>query len=90
MRLAPHETATSRTTAPGAATGFAVVDRELLQAEHHLIILRLACGAAAAIGASAGLAYLAHRRGRRTYAESWAACSIISAVVVLVVLLSAI
>ncbi|MEV3938885.1 hypothetical protein AB0K52_23295 [Glycomyces sp. NPDC049804] len=73
-----------------ATTGFAVVDRDLTQAEHHIIILRLACGAAAAIGAPAGLAYLAHRRGRRTYAKAWAACSVITAVLLLVVLLSTI
>jgi hypothetical protein len=73
-----------------AVTGFAVIDRELTQTEHHVVHLRLIGSSITAIGAPAGLAFLTYRRGHITYAKVWAACSIISAAMVLMSILPAI
>ncbi|MEU5874926.1 hypothetical protein AB0A73_25605 [Glycomyces sp. NPDC047369] len=73
-----------------AVTGFAVIDRELTQTENQAILLRLIGSSVIAIGAPAGLAFLTHRRGYVTYAKVWAACSIVSATMVLVAVLPAI
>lgn len=70
-----------------ASTSFAAVDRVLTETERLVAGMKLASAGAAAVGASACLAYLANRRGQRTFAGAWAACSACCAVWALVTLL---
>jgi len=64
-----------------ASAGAVAVDRTAAPAglAHLVADVKLVCGAVAVIGAPAGLAYLAYRRGRRAHMKIWTACSIAAA-----------